>query len=82
VPTAVAVADATALVGVQDCTDTELHRRVLKYMNDKLKAKGSDKEFSLSVDRFRIIKRSMGNIKRFGAKSATGKKRKVSATVS
>ena len=50
-------------VGVQDCTDTQLHKKVLKYLNDQRKGEGQ-KEFKLSVDRFRIIKRGMGNIKR------------------
>lgn len=73
--------DSSDAVGVQECTDTELHKRVLHYLNVTKKLRGENgKAFTLSVDRFRIIKREMGNVVRNGMKKSSSSSRKRRAS--
>ena len=66
---------------VQECTDAELHRKVLQYLNDERNSQGSSKKpFSISIDRFRIIKRGMGSVKRFDMKRLNNRKRKAASS--
>lgn len=69
---------------VQECTDAELHRKVLQYLNDERnnsrQGSSSKKPISLSIDRFRIIKRGMGSVKRFDTKRLNNRKRKAASS--